>query len=332
MNTFLFMIKTIFCMKTPTTISRKIEIILISISFISCQKNEIAPNNYSGESEEFTEQSVLFKTQGPSFRGVYIDGFSTKIGIQSSEDSILNWCLKNNLNEISLYGINAIITSNKTVLLNSFIGKAKAAPYNINVSFVAASATTVNNEYSNYYLTHTNKFDAITSEYEYWNSGNSFQTFQIQLNAMSSINQATSGAIKRQLYISKFVDASGIISQDTILAREVVQESDRIFLVNYSTNAYNLSSTTLSKMKTVANAAKKLNKIMDIVILFNLNRSSVDPNIFNYVSVNGSNHAFSDAYTKFKTDYNAVSFSNKTSLNIVGFQLYNYSEASLARP
>ncbi len=329
------MIKNLEFMKTSTLTLLKIIFILFLLSqFFACRKHELIPQNTSSnELDDNIINNYSLKVQTAAFRGVYIDGFSTQIGNIVKEDSILNWCLKNNLNEISLYSINTILNmSNGSILLNSFINKAKNAPYYINVSFVAASLSTTTKEYTNYYLSQPNKFSAITTEYEFWNTGNSFTTFSGQLQYMNSINSSTSGAIKRQIYLSKFVDASGIITQDSTIAEQIVSSSDRIFLVNYSNNAYNLSSTTLNKIKIIANASHKLNKVTEIIILFNLNQNSVDPNIFSYFSINGSNHLFIDAYSKFKNDYNSANFTNKSFIKLNGFQLYNYTWAKNARP
>ena len=316
----------------------KLMMLLTVISFLvfSCHKHSLDP--YDSKSDSVIESSssmddnlTNLKTQSASFRGVYINDFDSKIGNKSSEDSVLDWCIKNNLNQISLYGVGSILTQGKASLLNNFIGRESAEPYNISVSVVAASLNTATNEY-NYYNNYPNKFTGITTEYEYWNGTNSFTTFLAEINYMSSIHQATSGDIKRQLYISKFTDASNASTVDTTIVRQLVQNADRIFVVNYVTNAYNLSNSTLNKIKLIANASKKLNKVTEIVILFSVNQYSTDPNLYSYFSVNGSNHAFADAYNKFKTDYNATSFTNKTSVNIIGYQLYNYSNASSARP
>lgn len=316
----------------------KLMMLLTVISFLvfSCHKHYLNP--YDAKSDSVVESSSFLddnsthlKIQSASFRGVYINSFDSKIGNKASEDSVLNWCLKNNLNQISLYSVGSILTQGKASLLNNFIGRASAAPYNLVVAVVAASLNTAINEY-NYYNSYPNKFAGITTEYEYWNGTNSFTTFLAEINYMSTIHQATGAAIKRQLYISKFMDASNALTADTTIARHLVQNADRIFVVNYVTNAYNLSNSTLNKIKLIANASKKLNKVTEIVILFSVNQYSTDPNLYNYFSVTGSNHAFADAYNKFKTDYNATAFTNKSSVAIIGYQLYNYSNASSARP
>lgn len=321
-------------METNTLVFRQISLlVLLSIMINSCRQNVIEPIIDKGSDENTFQKELSSRNANIIYRGIYIDGFSDKLGIESREDSLLNWCLANNFNEISLYGMNVILSSNSlTIKLNNFISKASGLPYSIKVSVVAASLNSTINEYNNYYLLYSNKFSGITTEYEFWNTGNSYNTFQNQILYLTTINNNTSGAIKRQIYISKFKDASNPALADTTIAEQLVSNVDRFFLVNYTTNSYNLSNTTLNKIKLIANASRKLNKVSDVVILFNLNQTSVDPNIYNYFSVTGSNHLFSDAFAKFNADYNAVVFSNKAYINLIGFQLYNYTSAHSARP
>ena len=321
-------------METNTLVFRQISLlVLLSIMINSCRQNVIEPIIDKGSDENTFQKELSSRNANIIYRGIYIDGFSDKLGIDSREDSLLNWCLANNFNEISLYGMNVILSSNSlTIKLNNFISKANGLPYTIKVSVVAASLNSTINEYNNYYLLYPNKFSGITTEYEFWNTGNSYNTFQNQILYLTTINNNTSGAIKRQIYISKFKDASNPALADTTIAEQLVSNVDRFFLVNYTTNSYNLSNTTLNKIKLIANASRKLNKVSDVVILFNLNQTSVDPNIYNYFSVTGSNHLFSDAFAKFNADYNAVVFSNKAYINLIGFQLYNYTSAHNARP
>jgi hypothetical protein len=68
------------------------------------------------------------------------------------------------------------------------------------------------------------------------------------------------------------------------------------------------------------------------VILFNVNANSVDPSLYDYFSATMGNHPFMDAYAKFKADYDNVNFAHKSSVRLIGFQLYKYSAAFSARP
>ena len=69
-----------------------------------------------------------------------------------------------------------------------------------------------------------------------------------------------------------------------------------------------------------------------VVILFIVNTSSGDPNIFNYFDVSSGNHEFMDAYNNFMTGYEAATIDHKDHLDIIGYQIYRYSNAKLARP
>ncbi len=303
-------------------------LIVFSTGQFSCRKKNTQPDR-SEANEPITGQ----EPSPPSFRGVYVDNFLGMLGKPAAEDSLLNWCLKNDLNAISLYdAASAVATPANATLLNSFIGKAQAAPFHIHVSVVASNITIAVNEYTRYYKLFPNKFRAITTEYEFWNNGKSYTTFCDKLSYLQAIHDSTSGALKRQIYFSQFEDAQGIVTDEDSIAQKMVSSADKIFLVNYMPDAYEMTGTTLNKLKKIAAAAHALNKPIEIVILFNVNHNSVDPSLYNYFSIAGSNHRFADAYTTFKAEYDAENFSHKSYVRLIGFQLYRYSAAVKARP
>ncbi len=53
-----------------------------------------------------TTVSVAF-----SYCGIYIDGFSSILGNNTNENLVLNWCIDNNFNAISLYDLNKMMDS-----------------------------------------------------------------------------------------------------------------------------------------------------------------------------------------------------------------------------
>ncbi len=302
--------------------------LFLSFFIISCEK-EI-------ELDENNEKALPYQppvNKLPANRGIYVNSFASILGDVAKEDSLLNWCQAHTFGRINLYNISTIISNSTTAgQLNTFIGKAKASPYFLKVSFVASSATGVNNYYNNYYLLYPNKPDAITSEYEFWNGTNSFSTFMGIGNNMTTVYNATSSPqVEREIYVSQFNDAAGVYTTPQI-AQYIVTNSDRVYLVNYTATAYNYGSTLQTKLQILADAGAALNKIVRVVILFNVNTSSSDPNIYNYFSTTGSNHPFPDAYNSVRTGYNAASFPNKSFLLLQGYQIYRYSNARLARP
>jgi hypothetical protein len=256
----------------------------------------------------------------PQFRGLYVDRASDIVGNQLSELSLLLWCQDNNINELSLYD-SATMVGNKSwaALLNLFIGSAKT--YGMNVALIASNSTIAANEYKFFQL-YKNEFPTITTEYEFWNEGKSYGEFKELLRAISNMSR-----LKRHVYFSQFRDGAGVVTDEATIAQRVVGGSDRIFLVNYNERAYNLSGSTLGKLKKLALAAKQLGKVVDIVILFNVNKDSSDPNVYDYYSVTGEG-----MFDVFKMQYNAATIPNKSHLNLIGYQLYKYSQAIKARP
>ncbi len=297
----------------------------------SCNKLKINPVRSLTHKDESSSSARL--TPLPPFRGVYIDKFLSILGRQSGEDSLLDWCVNHDLNAISLYNAATVVgSSSSAAQLNSFIAKAKASPYNMQVALVATNQTISANEYTLYYKLYANKFNAITTEYEFWNSGKSYTVFKNHLKYLEAIRDSTGGVLERQVYVSQFEDAAGLVTDEPTIVQRMVKSSDKIFLVNYTNNSYNLSSTTLNKLKKLASAAKTLNKTINIVVLFNVNTGSSDPSIFDYVSVTGSNHPFIDAYDEFEADYSLAVFPYKSYINLIGFQIYRHSAAFQARP
>lgn len=254
------------------------------------------------------------------FRGLYVDKAADIIGQRSQEAILLNWCNDNNINEISLYDSATMIDNKATAKqLNDFIGRAKVS--DINVALIASNAVIAANEYK-HYQGYSNKFSAITTEYEFWNEGKSYTVFKEQLKQMVGMT-----GLKSQVYFSQFRDGAGIVTDEATIAQRMVLGSDRILLANYSTKAYNLSGSTLGKLKKLALAAKQIGVVQDIVILFNVNKDSADPNVYDHYAANGGG-----IYDCFKAQYDAAVFSNKSHLNLIGYQLYKYSSAKAARP
>jgi hypothetical protein len=300
---------------------------LLIIGFTMCKKD----SNCVKEQERQAPSAPSDERTGGPDAALYVNDFSTILGNTNKEDSLLNWCLAQGFTQINLYNIGTILGSGTTkTQLDNFVGKAHGVTYGIAVGFIAAGSTTANN-IDTYCTNYTNKPDYIVSEYEFWNGANSFATFSSLVSAMTTVYNNTSPAVGRGLYVSQFVDAAAVSGTATIV-QSLINNSETIFLVNYSNNAYNLSGTLTNKLQAIANEANGLSKVADIVILFNVNTGSSDPNIYNYFSTSGSNHPFVDAYNNLINDYNNSAITNKASLNIKGYAIYRYSNARLARP
>ena len=113
------------------------------------------------------------------------------------------------------------------------------------------------------------------------------------------------------------------------IAKQIINNSDEVFLVNYYANAYNFNTGGMQgKLQELANEAANIHLSSNVVILFNVNQASSDPNIFGYCEDN----EFGEAFDNFMIGYDAASIANKDMLNVIGYQFFKYSEAKIARP
>lgn len=305
-----------------------------------------------------SSQVTLYNTDGcnqtvspyePHFqhRGVYINRFVSD-GILANTlkgDSLLNWCTANEFNNIYLYNIGSALSIGMQVELDAFVAKANNAPWHIDVTFVSAGFGTSFSNIESYHDTYTNIPQGIVSEIEFWNGTKTYEDhYEPWINKLNALKYDTppgmaaprNSAVVRRFYIGKIKNPGEPPSLE--IARQLVTHHDEIFLTNYHTDGYNLSSSTsenaiVNKLKLLASAARELDKKVSIVILFNVRQDSPAPNIWNYFDRTMDNHHFSDAYHSFYEDFlNTADIPHKQYLNFKGYGIYRYSDARVARP
>ncbi len=308
---------------------KKLTLLLVFlVAFFSCNQQEIAK-----QSDDFipiNNAKAKIATDDKYTRGIYVDDFVNIVGTEE-EDYLLKWCQVNNFNRVNLYNINSMTTNNQLVDLEQFIYKAKNY-YNISVSIITSELTSISNATSYYNSNlYATKMDAVTTEYEFWNSGYNFNAFLNLSSQVNNLNLISLNTVKKEAYIGQIQDNLNLYSQNQV-ALNLVKRFNKILLVNYVNNAQNYNSTFQNKLQLLANSAASLNTTIKIEVLFNVNTSSSDPNIYNYFDVNAQNHNFVDAYINFMTGYNLAVFPNKNRIDITGYHVYRYSNAKLARP
>jgi hypothetical protein len=328
--------------------------ILFAASFFlllfACTKEDL----FSKDEESFSASPVSIgipATKGPR-AGLYVSRFDSILGDTAKENPLLRWVKKSGFNALYLYGVSGIISSSALRnSLNAFVGKAKAAPFYFSVSFVAASDATANDYYNLYYSNpaYPNKFNAINTEYEYWNCDVSnqytFYNFLPLLNAVHNINQITSAPkVGRNIYVSNFTDANGhcyklpgispVVYSNVGVLTELISKNDKLLITNYHTNAgTTIHPLLVAKLNELSAQANAMGSIVNVEILYNVRTASSSPNIYNYFSTTGLNNNFVSAFNNFMSNYNASSaITNKPNLKIVGYSVYRYQEAKLARP
>ncbi|PCJ65563.1 MAG: hypothetical protein COA58_09135 [Bacteroidetes bacterium] len=288
------------------------------------------------ELESLPSEIAKPKSFDAEHRGIYINRFKSDgiLGDATQEDLLLNWCVQNDFNEVTLYNINAIMdTEADRTALNAFVGKAHTWEPAIKVGFINAGTTSFE-ETRNYLLdgSYPNKPDAVTTEYEYWNDPYSYESFIPLMSGITSLKigpDAIDAAIERQHYVSRFEDEEEVWSSN-IIHKQAINNADEIFLVNYHSNAqeFNVDGAYHNKLRGLALHADSVHLTQDVVVLFSVNRDSGDPNIWDYVE----EHGFDAAFQNWMEGYEDAEIDFKERLNIVGYQFYKYSEAMEAVP
>jgi len=281
-------------------------------------------------------------------RGVYINDFYNGgiLGDSTLEDNLLAWIDENDFTDIYLYNIGAALGAEYDNELRAFIKKAHNQDPYVRVSLVSAGFGDSFTDIEDYHDGRKDsRPDGIVSEIEFWNGTMNFTNDYVPwINKVNDLKftpppgevAPLNAGITRQFYIGKIKDPG--MPPSLTIAKELVTHHDEIFLTNYHSDAWNLSSSTaensiVNKLNLLAQAGMELNKEVNIVILFNVYQMSPSPEIWDYFATTGMDNEFENAYVEWSTDYNAsTDISNKEFLNIKGFGIYRYSDAINARP
>jgi hypothetical protein len=297
-------------------------LLLSLVMLASCQLDVIDP--LSPHSTETVRKAVA---PPPPYRGGYVDGLNGILGNTVMEDSLLNWCVSNNVNALSLYDLNTVMGNERYKDLALFMQKARVT-YGVN-QVAAVRGTAANfQQNASYDASRTNlneRFTTYNLENEWWNNGPScnFTCYTSILQTMSNKARAASPPITTEAYIGWFQNPTG---QDLQQAKTLVRWLDRILVHDYRPNPQ--FSYMQSRLSTIGKAAQSQNSIMDIIVLF-----SAEPDFMqDYFSVSGQNHSFDEAYANLVDQFNVANFSGKTNVRLIGYQVFDYSFAKQARP
>lgn len=281
-------------------------------------------------------------------RGVYINDFYNGgiLGNNTLEDDLLAWVDVNDFTDIYLYNIGAALEDGLDNALGNFVDKAHNQDPNLKVSFVSAGHGASFTDIEEYHLLEPgSKPDGIVSEIEFWNTPLSFATdfapWIAKVNDLKFTSPPGEPAplnpdVSRQFYIGKIKDPGQPPS--LAIAKELVTHHDLIFLTNYHTDAWHLSTSTaensiINKLNLLAQAGLELNKEVNIIILFNVRLKSESPNIWDYFATTAMDHEFENAFAEWGVEYTeSTDITNKEFLKIKGFGIYRYTDAREARP
>lgn len=271
-------------------------------------------------------------TSSPSitvaYRGIYVDGFKSILGNTTKENLLLNWCVNNNFNALSLYDLNQIMGyTARVVQLAQFIQKARIT-FNINqiAAVRGTSANFIQNaQYDSSRTDLNERFSVYNLENEWWNNGPAcnFSCYTSILQTMATNAKNATPSITTEAYIGWFKNPDG---QELNQANTLVNLLDRIMVHDY--RKFPQLSYMTSRLSFLGQAAQSQNRTMDVIVIF-----SAEPDfMYDYFNVTSQNHPFEDAYVDILSQFNATSFDFKDYVQLIGYQIFDYSYAQMARP
>ncbi|CAL2107482.1 conserved hypothetical protein [Tenacibaculum sp. 190524A02b] len=334
-------------MKNLTIIIKTFIVVLL---LSSCNKNEPFSTLENSNSTPYSKKKVIKidTSSAIQHRGIYINGFRDSIlGDSIKETYLLNWCNLNKFNEITLYTVNAILNGNNSEEIENlanFINRAHVG-YNLDVSFSAVGKEAIENirDYQTSQSNVLNRADGIFSEYEFWNPNDidaNFKYFdKVLTKTLNKTNRDMGEGWEENIYVKDFTDSGGEYSEKRVITKIVNYlrsgDNNRIGLVNYRSNAQNFpSSSTSSYYQTfekIADIAAKRKKVTNVIVLF-MTREDRTPTLFDYFATAGQNNDFDSAFISFKQGFLNSAIANKQYINLMGYQIYRYSDSKKAKP
>ena len=279
-------------------------------------------------------------------RGVYINNFVSDgyLGNAIKEDSILDWAVRHEFNNVYLYNIGSAMSMGLQEDLDSFVQKAHDWEMPIEVTFVSAGFGTSFTNIELFHDDYENMPDGVVSEIEFWNGSKTYaDDFAPWIDRLNSLKCDTvtidsivrNSDLYRRFYIGKIKDGGEPASLD--IAENLVINHDEIFLTNYHSEGYNLSTSASensirNKLSLLGEAGFNLGQKVNIVILFNVRQDSPAPQIWEFFEEAGEDQYFKQAYESFYNDFlEADDIEFKNYLNLKGYGFYRYTDAIEAR-
>ncbi|GLR17525.1 hypothetical protein GCM10007940_21400 [Portibacter lacus] len=293
---------------------------------------------------EGCRHSESIHDQHTRHRGIYVNNFVTDgvLGNALKEDSLIQWCLKNEFNNAYLYNIGSALSSGMQVELDNFVEKAN--DHFIDITFVSAGYGTSFSNIEAFHDDYENIPQGIVSEIEFWNgSGDYDADYAPWLDHLDSLKykippgetMPLNPEVFRRFYIGKIKNPGQAPSFD--IAEDLIMHHDEIFLTNYHSDGFDLSSSTsensiVNKLSLLGKAARNLDREVNVVILFNVRQDSPAPNIWTYYSEEHLDHDFRAGYEKWYHDFiHSSDIEHKEYINLKGYGVYRWTDAREAR-
>ncbi len=273
--------------------------------------------------------SAEARSQAPAFRGIYLDGFRNILGNTVKEDSVLQYASDSSFNYIALYDLQTINFNNSTSVnqLASFIRKARETYGIASIGAVGESYTTFLNKIAPYNNSRTNvneKFNVFNLEFEFWttssvNPGGAYCTAYLQPNGCSC---DSSGGFKFFISNMHLIDSlattQGAISETYVgwfnqgQGSQIQRNVNRILLHAYRTDPSSVYGYSKTRLQYLASN----NSVVNVAPIFSNESIFMGPWL--------NTHQQSEAFTKYKSDFQADNSSFVQYINMLGYQWFDY--------
>lgn len=273
--------------------------------------------------------SMIAKSQ-TTVRGMYVNGFSTILGNQVKEDSLLNYAKDSSFNYLALYELHRLSlstnTTNATNLAN-FIQRAKSS---YGIQFVGAVGESLNFfqntivPYNNSRSNISQKFNVFNVEFEFWSNASTGTGgyYCNQYLQPSGCNCDTSGAFSFYMNLIRKVDSlaalQNVISETYLgwfnqgQAQQITRVVDRILLHSYRVDETTLYSYAKTRLQYLA-----ANQIpVNVIGLYSAEPVFMGPWLQSHPEV--------AAFNKYRTDYTNDNNTWKQYINLQGYQWFAY--------
>ena len=266
--------------------------------------------------------------------GSYIDSFAGILASPSETTALINFQIAKNFT-FSIFYMAALLddSGNRTLmraLLSSIsvdIKKGVNVTQSVNAINLSDAGTPA--AYNAGCATDLEKFNMMSQEWEFWHANDygDFATFKT--NDLAIYNYCQANGIQYNIYVARCKDYTGTFT-DAEVAEWLVTYHEIIYLVDYvSTAKYNtyngLSAGIQAQIQLIANAAKAVGKTQKVIILWASQGNIVGGVPTNMATFFEANPTLIPAYNGFKSAYNEWNFTNRTSIQMLGQNIYAYT-------
>lgn len=296
--------------------------LLLLVVLNSCGREILSPDiKPTGTTSQVSAPANPSGTSYSRYRGLYIDSTSVILGDTLKENSLLRWCMHNNITTLSFYNLRQVMASNKARHLASFLKRAKTE-YKIkeNTAVIGSDAfiTSYLDTFNRSKVDTLERFDFVNLEKEWWNGDGTLKEYIQALSKIRQWGRSQAPVVKTEEYIGWFLRPSG---NELYMANELIKNSDRILVHDYQkTPSFQY---VLSRLSYLGQAAKLHGKTFPVIIIF-----SAEPQ---FSADYFRTHNFDEAYQIIVKRYINTEFAGKNNIRLVGYQIFDQSFARNAR-